>query len=84
MRYVLAHLDPLMAKLSSIYYTPESEGDDTAYLYELSADRMRNKVKVFNSKKDAVSYLKEHNWRPNQIMIIPHAEMIPTPERGGW
>lgn len=82
MRYVLARIDPPRDQTQGDSGVKES--DETAYLYELSEDRMRNKVKVFTSKKDALSYLRENNWRPNQIMIIPHPEMIPTPEKGGW
>jgi hypothetical protein len=67
MKYVLAHHCD----------HEEHTGEDhaLAYLHEEDEDQARV-VKVFENKAEALQYMKDNRWSPNQVMVVPHKEGI--------
>ena len=69
MRYVLAHN-------CDHEDHEEDDGGHVAYLHEEGATSDDKIVKVFDSKKDALDFMKDNRWSPNHIMVIPYEEGI--------
>jgi len=68
MKYVLAH--------HCDHEDHGGEDDNLAYLHEEEYDGSKKVVKVFDSKKEALAYMRENRWSPNQVMVVPHTEGI--------
>lgn len=68
MKYVLAHHCD----------HDEHVGDDDHlhYLNIASKSGGKPQVRVFDSKHEALQYMKENRLSPNQVMVVPHQEVI--------
>jgi len=68
MKYVLAH--------HCDHEDHDGDDDNLAYLHEEEANGNNKVVKVFQSKSEALDYMKANRWSPNQVMVVPHQEGI--------